>query len=97
MKIKRASVAYDETKFSKEVLEFEKRIVDEMEKAISKGKYECRVTFNPDMPSSIRSKIADELIDLGYSVDMPDFKPVRNPDDAWSSDVVTIRWNNPSR
>lgn len=93
--MKSAIHAYQETKFSKEIIEFKKNIEESIDKAISHGNYSCEVSFSTDMPDSIRDKIRAELKSLGYKVNIPkhEDKPLQCPSEQWRYyDQATINW-----
>ena len=94
--MKKASDAFQETKSYKEIIEFKKNIETQIEKAISRGEYECEVSFSTYVPDSVRDKVRDELRELGYCVDLPKQKnkPLGCPLDQWSPyNVAKIGWN----
>ena len=93
--MKTATIAFQETKFCKEIIDFKRSIEAEIEKAISSGNYECEVSFSTDIPDSIRDKVRDELRRLGYEVAIPkhEDKPFGCPAEQWKYwDVAKINW-----
>ena len=93
-----ATIAYQKTKFQKQIVDFKADIEEEINKAISEGKYECEVMFDSDLPDSIREEIGEELSELGYDYKMPPFEAQPNVpcDQARYYDYLDISWDKRS-
>ncbi len=90
-----ATTAYNRTKYQKQILEFKKNIEEEIEKAISEGKFGCEVMFDCSLPTTVRNEIIKELEENGYSFMMPAYEkePADIPcDQAKYYDYLTINW-----
>lgn len=95
MKLKNASTAYLESKNYKEINNFKEEIGKAIDKAICEGRFECEVSFNTDIPDSIRDEVASHLKDLGYECEIPKHEdcPANCPSDQWRwYDTLKISW-----
>ena len=93
--MKSANVAYQETKYAKEIMDFKKTIEESIDKAITHGNYCCKIPFSIDVPDSVRNKVRDELRRLGYKVNIPkhEDKPSECPSDQWKYfDEAIVNW-----
>lgn len=73
--MKSAFEARREAEIYKESAKFEEDIERGIERAISKGKFSTTITFNYEIPDSIRDEIGTKLESLGYHFSMPKYQP----------------------
>lgn len=94
--IKPADKAYFESRNGAKVKEIEKRIEEEINAAIERGQFECRVCPFTQMLQEVKNRIEEDLTKLGYKVKIEnsDAKYKYAPSDQrpWY-DVIVINWN----
>lgn len=94
--IKPANKAYFESKNGAKVKEIEERIEEEINAAIERGQFECKVCPFTPMSSEIKDRIKADLTKLGYKVEIEDnatkYKNAPSDQRPWYDDII-INWN----
>ena len=94
--IKPADKAYFESKNGAKVKEIEKHIEEEINAAIERGQFECRVCPFVTMSQEVKARIIEDLTKLGYKVEIEDndtkYKNAPCDQRPWYDDII-ISWN----